>query len=301
MLCMNRQEPEKKYYFNMTGIRVIGVIGAGTMGSGIAAASAVNGFKTLLFDIYPQALEKAKGSILKGYDKLLEKGKLDAAKHKAAAENLVIVQSLEELAESDIIIEAAIEDIKLKKELYSKLDEISKPDAILATNTSSFSITSISTAVKNNPGRVIGMHFFNPTNIMKLVEVIKGGFTSSETADAVTDLCRKLGKVPVLCADTPAFIVNRVARAFYGESLKIMVEENKESKFIDEIMKEEGGFAMGPFELMDLIGIDINLSVTKSVYEAFFYDQKYKPSPIQQKMVDSGLLGRKTKQGFYKY
>ena len=192
-------------------------------------------------------------------------------------------------------------DVDIKKELYSKLDEISKPEAILATNTSSFSITSISTAVKNNPGRVIGMHFFNPANIMKLVEVIKGGFTSSETADAVTDLCRKLGKVPVLCADTPAFIVNRVARAFYGESLKIMVEENKDAGFIDEIMKEEGGFAMGPFELMDLIGIDINLSVTKSVYEAFFYDQKYKPSPIQQKMVDSGLLGRKTKQGFYKY
>ena len=301
MLCMNQQEPEKKFYFNMTGIRVIGVIGAGTMGSGIAAASAVNGFKTLLFDIYPQALEKAKGSILKGYDKLIEKGKLDAAKHKAAGENLVIVNSLEELKDCDIIIEAAIEDIKLKKELYSKLDEISKPDAILATNTSSFSITSISTAVKNNPGRVIGMHFFNPANIMKLVEVIKGSFTSSETADVVTDLCRKLGKVPVLCADTPAFIVNRVARAFYGESLKIMGEENKNAGFIDEIMKEEGGFAMGPFELMDLIGIDINLSVTKSVYEAFFYDQKYKPSPIQQKMVDSGLLGRKTKQGFYKY
>jgi len=298
---MNQQEPEKKFYFNMTGIRVIGVIGAGTMGSGIAAASAVNGFKTLLFDIYPQALEKAKGSILKGYDKLIEKGKLDAAKHKAAGENLVIVNSLEELKDCDIIIEAAIEDIKLKKELYSKLDEISKPDAILATNTSSFSITSISTAVKNNPGRVIGMHFFNPANIMKLVEVIKGSFTSSETADVVTDLCRKLGKVPVLCADTPAFIVNRVARAFYGESLKIMGEENKNAGFIDEIMKEEGGFAMGPFELMDLIGIDINLSVTKSVYEAFFYDQKYKPSPIQQKMVDSGLLGRKTKQGFYKY
>jgi len=285
----------------MTGIKNIGVIGAGTMGSGIATASAASGFKTLLFDIYPQALDKAKGSILKGFDKLLEKGKFDAAKHKASGENLVIANSLEELKDCDIIIEAAIEDINLKKELYSKLDEISKPETILATNTSSFSITSISTAVKNEPGRVIGMHFFNPANIMKLVEVIKGSFTSEKTVDSVVDLCKKLGKVPVLCGDTPAFIVNRVARAFYGESLKIMGEENKDAKFIDEIMKEEGGFAMGPFELMDLIGIDINLSVTKSVYEAFFYDQKYKPSPIQQKMVDSGLLGRKTKQGFYKY
>ena len=145
------------------------------------------------------------------------------------------------------------------------------------------------------------MHFFNPANIMKLVEVIKGEFTSDETVTAVTELCKKLGKVPVLCMDTPAFIVNRVARAFYGESLKIMGEESLKPELIDTVMKEEGGFAMGPFELMDLIGIDINLSVTKSVYEAFFYDQKYKPSPIQQKMVDSGLLGRKTKQGFYKY
>jgi 3-hydroxybutyryl-CoA dehydrogenase len=282
-------------------IRTIGVIGAGTMGSGIAAASAINGYRTLLFDIYPEALEKAKASILKGYNKLLEKNRIDESTRNEAETNLVLVNSLEELKDSDVIIEAAIEDINLKKELYIKLDGITSPETILATNTSSFSIMSISTAIKNNPGRVVGMHFFNPANIMKLVEVIKGSFTSDETVESVTELCKALGKVPVLCSDTPAFIVNRVARAFYGESLKIMGEENKDAEFIDEIMKEEGGFAMGPFELMDLIGIDINLSVTKSVYEAFFYDQKYKPSPIQQKMVDSGLLGRKTKQGFYKY
>ena len=271
------------------------------MGSGIAAASAINGFETLLYDISPEAVQKAVSGISKGFKKLEEKGKIDAAKRKAAEGNIIQVNDLIGLAECDIIIEAAIENIDLKKELYRKLDEISKPEAILATNTSSFSITSISTAVKSNPGRVAGMHFFNPANIMKLVEVIKGEFTSDETVSAVTELCKKLGKVPVLCMDTPAFIVNRVARAFYGESLKIMGEENLNPELIDTVMKEEGGFAMGPFELMDLIGIDINLSVTKSVYEAFFYDQKYKPSPIQQKMVDSGLLGRKTKQGFYKY
>lgn len=282
-------------------IKKIGIIGAGTMGSGIAAAAAINGFETLLYDISPEAVQKAVSGISKGFQKLEEKGKIDAAKRTAAEGNIVQVNDLAGLAECDIIIEAAIENIDLKKELYKKLDEISKPETILATNTSSFSITSISTAVKNNPGRVAGMHFFNPANIMKLVEVIKGEFTSKETVDAVTELCKKLGKVPVLCMDTPAFIVNRVARAFYGESLKIMGEENLTANVIDSIMKEEGGFAMGPFELMDLIGIDINLSVTKSVYEAFFYDQKYKPSPIQQKMVDSGLLGRKTKQGFYKY
>ena len=282
-------------------IKKIGIIGAGTMGSGIAAASAINGFETLLYDIYPEAVQKAVSGISKGFQKLEEKGKIDAAKRKAAEGNIIQINDLAGLAECDIIIEAAIENIDLKKELYKKLDEVTKPEAILATNTSSFSITSISTAVKNNPGRVAGMHFFNPANIMKLVEVIKGEFTSDETVIAVTELCKKLGKVPVLCMDTPAFIVNRVARAFYGESLKIMGEENLNPQLIDTVMKEEGGFAMGPFELMDLIGIDINLSVTKSVYEAFFYDQKYKPSPIQQKMVDSGLLGRKTKQGFYKY
>lgn len=282
-------------------INKIGIIGAGTMGSGIAAAAAINGFETLLFDISREAVQKAVSGISKGFQKLEEKGKIDAAKRKAAEGNIVQVNALTGLAECDIIIEAAIENIDLKKDLYRKLDEISNPKAILATNTSSFSITSISTAVKNNPSRVAGMHFFNPANIMKLVEVIKGEFTSQETVKTVTELCNKLGKVPVLCMDTPAFIVNRVARAFYGESLKIMGEENLSAEVIDTVMKEEGGFAMGPFELMDLIGIDINLSVTKSVYEAFFYDQKYKPSPIQQKMVDSGLLGRKTKQGFYKY
>ncbi|MEO8512769.1 MAG: 3-hydroxyacyl-CoA dehydrogenase NAD-binding domain-containing protein [Ignavibacteria bacterium] len=282
-------------------IKKIGIIGAGTMGSGIASASAISGFTTYLYDLYPEALEKAKSNIVKGYAKLEEKGKINSDERSNAESNLHIANELNVLSDCDIIIEAAIEDIELKKELYKKLDEITKSETILATNTSSFSITSISTAVKNNPGRVVGMHFFNPANIMKLVEVIKGEFTSEETVSITMDLCKKLGKVPVICKDTPAFIVNRVARAFYGESLKIMSEENLSAEVIDSVMKEEGGFAMGPFELMDLIGIDINLSVTKSVYEAFFYDQKYKPSPIQQKMVDSGLLGRKTKQGFYKY
>jgi 3-hydroxybutyryl-CoA dehydrogenase len=282
-------------------IKTIGVIGAGTMGSGIVSACALAGFKTIVYDINPASLEKAKAGIVKGYARLLEKGKIDSAK-KTSAESLISpANDLKQLSRCDIVIEAAIENIDLKKELYSKLDEIAAPGTILATNTSSFSITAISTAVKTNPGRVIGMHFFNPANIMKLVEVINGRFTAVDTTKTVVELCRMFGKTPVICADTPAFIVNRVARAFYGESLKIMGEENLDPALIDGIMKDEGGFAMGPFELMDLIGIDVNLSVTRSVYEAFFYDQKYKPSPIQQKMVDAGLLGRKTGQGFYKY
>lgn len=271
------------------------------MGSGIAAVSAISGFSTVLYDLFPESVDNAFSVIKKGWLKMEEKGKLSSDKKGNAEKNLLKAAKLKDFSDCDIIIEAAIENIELKKDIYKNLDVISKPGAILATNTSSFSITAISTAVKSNPARVIGMHFFNPASIMKLVEVIKGEFTSQETLNAVFELCKKMGKVPVLCRDTPAFIVNRVARAFYGESLKIMGEESLDPALIDSIMKEEGSFAMGPFELMDFIGIDVNLSVTKSVYEAFFYDQKYKPSTIQQKMVDSGLLGRKTGQGFYKY
>jgi 3-hydroxybutyryl-CoA dehydrogenase len=281
-------------------IKTIGVIGSGTMGSGITAACALNGYKTVLYDIKQDIVDKAVSGIITGLKKLVEKGKIDEFKVKSTERNIVTSAELKNFNDCDIVIEAAIEDLSIKKGIFRELETIVKPQTILASNTSSFSITSISTAIVNRE-RVVGLHFFNPANIMKLVEVIKGEFTSSETVETVSELCKNLKKVPVICSDTPAFIVNRVARAFYGESLKILGEENIQSENIDKIMKEEGGFAMGPFELMDLIGIDINLSVTKSVYEAFFYDQKYKPSPIQQKMVDAGLLGRKTKQGFYKY
>lgn len=281
-------------------IMKIGVIGSGTMGSGITAACALNGYKTILYDIKQDIIERAVTGIIAGLKKLVEKGKIDEAKVISTEDNIECSGELAKFKDCDLVIEAAIEDINIKKGLFRELEAIVSPQAILATNTSSFSITAISTAIALRE-RVIGMHFFNPVNIMKLVEVIKGEFTSNETVEAVTELCKKLKKIPVLCSDTPAFIVNRIARAFYGESLKILSEENIRLEQIDKIMKEEGGFAMGPFELMDLIGIDVNLSVTKSVYEAFFYDQKYKPSPIQQKMVNAGLLGRKTKQGFYKY
>jgi len=283
-----------------TGIKTIGVIGSGTMGSGITAACALNGYKTILYDINKNAVNIAVTNIISGLKKLVEKGKLNGSKVKSTEENIECSDGLSNFKDCSLVIEAAIEDINIKKGLFRELEEIVTPQTILATNTSSFSITAISTAIKYRE-RVIGMHFFNPANIMKLVEVIKGEFTSNQTVETVTGICKDLKKVPVLCNDTPAFIVNRVARAFYGESLKISGEEDISFEHIDKIMKEEGGFAMGPFELMDLIGIDVNLSVTESVYKAFFYDQKYKPSPIQQKMVDAGLLGRKTKQGFYRY
>jgi 3-hydroxybutyryl-CoA dehydrogenase len=282
-------------------INYIAVIGTGTMGRGIAACSALNGFKTALYDINPISVSDAINYIKQSIDKLLQKGKISELNKIEAEKNLLSVNNLEDLAECDLIIEAAIENIEIKKEIFAKLDIITSKKTILATNTSSFSITSISSSLTNDKSRVIGMHFFNPANIMKLVEVIKGEFTSANTVNEIIEICKKLGKTPVVCNDTPAFIVNRIARPFYGEALKIMSEDNLTAEQIDSIMKLEGGFSMGPFELMDLIGIDVNLSVTKSVYEAFFYDPKYKPSIIQQKMVDSGLLGRKTGQGFYKY
>ena len=282
-------------------VKNIGIIGAGTMGTGIASVCALSGFKTLVYDVSQQVLSRAHAVIFRGYDKLGGKNKITAEKISEAEKNLEFVSDVMKLSSCELIIEAAVENIDLKKVIYSQLDELTLPEAILASNTSSFSITAISSAVKNNPSRVVGMHFFNPANIMKLVEIIKGGFTSEEVLNTVISVARRLGKTPVVCSDTPAFIVNRVARSFYGEALKMLGEGNIDVETIDKIMREEGGFKMGPFELMDLIGIDVNFSVTKSVYEAYFHDQKYKPHPIQQKLVEAGMLGKKSGRGFYKY
>lgn len=271
------------------------------MGSGIASVSALKGYKTYVYDVNRHALTKAHAIIARSYDTLVEKNKIDVKERKRSEASLYYISDIEEISGCGLIIEAAVENIDLKKIIYGQLNEISGEDAILATNTSSFSITAISSAVTKNRERVIGMHFFNPANKMKLVEIIKGEFTSEEVINHTIQIVKNLGKVPVVCKDTPAFIVNRVARSFYGEALKILGENNISVKDIDTIMKEEGGFAMGPFELMDLIGIDVNYSVTKSVYEAFYYDPKYKPHNIQQKMVESGMLGKKTGRGFYQY
>ncbi len=282
-------------------IKNIGVAGAGIMGTGIASVCALKGFKTSVYDVNEQALSRSHAVTYRGYDNLTEKNKISAEEKSSAEKRLNFASDISKLSECELVIEAAVENIDLKKIIYSQIEEVVSPDAIIATNTSSFSITAISSAVKSNRGRVIGMHFFNPANIMKLVEIIKGEFTNDEVLKEVIDLTRKLGKTPVVCKDTPAFIVNRVARSFYGEALKMLGEGNIVVETIDKIMREEGGFKMGPFELMDLIGIDVNFSVTKSVYEAFFHDPKYKPSPIQQKLVEAGMLGKKTGRGFYKY
>lgn len=286
---------------NIIDIKIAGVIGSGTMGRGIAICSAAAGYKTILFDINSEILEKAKTLIEIDLNKSAERKKITFEKKDETVSNIIFTSEFDDLKKSDFIIEAAPEDIELKKDIFTKLDDVCRQETILATNTSSLSVTAISSYVRNNPGRVIGMHFFNPANIMKLVEIVRGDFTSDETVNLTKELSNRMGKISVTAKDTPAFIVNRIARPFYGEALKIAAEGSAQAENIDKIMKSCGGFAMGPFELMDLIGIDVNFSVTKSVYEAFFNDPRYRPSFIQRKMVDAGLLGRKTKRGFYNY
>jgi 3-hydroxybutyryl-CoA dehydrogenase len=281
-------------------INKIGIAGAGTMGRGIALCAITNGFKVIMYDINQEILDNSSIAVRKGIDKLVTKGRLDEAEAERLFSNLEVSVNIESMSDADYVIEASVEDLEIKRKLFSELDSLVSDNVILATNTSSLSVTAISRAVKE-PSRVCGMHFFNPADIMKLVEIVKGEFTSSDTIGLSVSLAQKLGKTHVICKDTPAFIVNRIARPFYGESLKILAEENLPVELIDNIIRSEGGFKMGPFELMDLIGIDVNFAVTRSVYNAFFQDEKYRPNPIQQKMVDSGLLGRKTGQGFYKY
>ena len=286
---------------NIEDIKTTGVIGSGTMGRGIAICSASAGLKTIIYDINSEILIKSKNLIEKDLSKSAEKKKITFEKTEEIIRNIIYTSGFDDLKMCDFVIEAALEDIDLKKDIFTRLDSLCSQETVLSTNTSSLSVTTISTYVKNNPGRVIGMHFFNPANIMKLVEIVKGDFTSAESVHITKELSRKMGKTSVTAKDTPAFIVNRIARPFYGEALKILGEGTAKAEDIDKIMKSCGGFAMGPFELMDLIGIDVNFSVTKSVYEAYFNDPRYRPSFIQKKMVDAGLLGRKAKRGFYKY
>lgn len=282
-------------------IKNISVIGSGTMGRGIAISASSAGFKTVLYDISDEIITKSKSLISKELARSVEKKKMTEEKSKEIINSINFTSDFDVMKDSDFVIEAALEDMDLKKEIFTRLNDICKDDAIFSTNTSSLSITTISTIVKNYPGRVVGMHFFNPANIMKLVEVVKGDFTTDDTVKITIELSKKLGKAPVEAKDTPAFIVNRIARPFYGEALKILSEGSSDVVTIDKVTKSCGGFAMGPFELMDMIGIDVNFSVTKSVYEAFFNDPKYRPNFIQKKMVDANLLGRKTKKGFYNY
>ena len=281
-------------------ITTVGVVGAGTMGAGIAQVASLTGFRVFLHDPIGGALARGRSRIAQSVTRAVERGHVPAEAAEEALGRLTAVTRLTELRDAHLIVEAAPEDLALKQRLFAEMDGLVDPGAILATNTSSLSVTAIAGATKH-PGRVVGMHFFNPVPVMTLVEVIAGQRTAPAVVEHAMDVARRLGKTPVRAKDTPGFIVNRIARHFSLEALRILGEGRIGHDQVDRVMKGSGRFRMGPFELMDLIGIDVNLAVSRSVYESFFFDPRFRPHPIQQRMVESGLLGRKTGRGFYEY
>jgi len=280
------------------GIRSIAVIGAGTMGQGIAQVCAVAGFKVLLYDVQPELVQNGIAAISKSLGTAVEKAKVTAEQRSAALANIVAVSDFRSL-QVELAIEAVIEKLEVKQKLFVELEKINDKDCILATNTSSIPITQIASALRHQ-GRVAGLHFFNPAPVMKLTEVVQGASTEAAVVDKLMAFATHLGKKAVMVKDSPGFIVNRVARHFYVESLKLVEDGVADMASIDKLMRS-AGFKMGPFELMDLIGVDVNFSVTTSIYHAFHQDPKFRPSRIQQQKVDAGHWGRKTGKGFYDY
>ncbi len=279
-------------------INSICVCGAGTMGSGIAQAAAQAGFYTLLYELNADVLEKAKSGIEKNLQSLVEKGKMTAGEKEKVLQRIQFTDDLQTCL-ADVFIEAIIEKPAIKIALFNQLAELNHSECIFASNTSSLSISAIAEKVQH-PERVIGMHFFNPATIMKLVEVVNTPFTAKEVTATIIELARQMGKTPVVCKDSPGFIVNRVARPYYIESLRLAEEGQTDFAQIDTVL-EASGFKMGPFKLMDLIGNDINYAVSCSVYEQMNKPERLKPSPIQEEKVKKGELGKKTGKGYYQY
>ena len=277
----------------------VAIIGSGTMGRGLAHSAALSGRQVVLFDLTNELLDKAIRSIRLAIDEGVERGKTKAEAAERAKESIILTADIGEAAWVDLVIEAVPEELELKRKVFGRLDAMAQPHTILASNTSSLSISAIAAAT-HRPDRVIGLHYFNPAHLMRLVEIIRGDLTSDNTVSACRSFVERLGKTPVVCKDSPAFIVNRIARPFYGEAFRMLSEQIAEPETIDRLLGSLG-FRMGPFELLDLIGLDVNFAVTKAVYEAYFQDPKYRPHPIQQRMVESGRLGRKSGRGFYKY
>jgi 3-hydroxybutyryl-CoA dehydrogenase len=282
----------------MNSIKSVGIAGAGVMGAGIAYCSAIAGYEVLLFDTRREALDNGLLYIRKELEKAQAKGKLTADQVEASLQRIRFCEKAEDLV-ADLIIEAVIEKLEVKQDLFRTLENVNGKDTILATNTSSIPVTRIASALQH-PERFAGIHFFNPAHLMKLVEVIAGARTNHETLENSRAFAESLGKTVVLAQDAPGFIVNRVARHYYVEALKIMEEDVAGFEAIDRLM-ESSGFRMGPFRLMDLIGVDTNYAVTESMYNLFSQDGKFRPSRIQKQKVDAGLHGRKTGEGFYRY
>lgn len=278
----------------------IGIIGAGTMGSGIAQVAAQNGHPVVLIDSSESALSKAKSVLHATLVKLVEKGKVSEQSASEIQKNISYSTEISSLHKSELVIEAIIEKLEVKHELFQKIEAVVSENCIIASNTSSLSIASLGSALSNSK-RIIGIHFFNPAPLMPLVEIIPAVQTSSEVLEKAISIIKKWGKIGVVCKDTPGFIVNRVARPFYGEALRLYEEGKADFATIDWAMTHFGGFKMGPFTLMDYIGNDVNYAVTESVFEAFYYDPRFKPSFTQRRHKEAGFYGRKSGRGYYDY
>jgi 3-hydroxybutyryl-CoA dehydrogenase len=276
----------------------VGVVGSGAMGSGIAQVAAVAGHTVTVMDSNETALQKSRISLKEILQKLADKGKISDAD--AIFNRISFTSDITEMADCGLVIEAIVEKLEIKKSVFAALEGVVSSACVLASNTSSLSIASIASAC-NNPERVIGIHFFNPAPLMALVEVIPAVQTNPALSNSVKDLMLRWGKAPVIAKDTPGFIVNRVARPFYGEALRIMEEGIANMETIDYAITQAGGFKMGPFTLMDYIGHDVNYIVTETVFESFFYDPRYRPSFSQKRLLEAGWLGRKSGRGFYNY
>jgi 3-hydroxybutyryl-CoA dehydrogenase len=279
---------------------VAGVAGAGTMGRGIAQVLAQCGARTLLFDALPGAAQKGKDAIAQSLGKLAEKGRLAAPEMQAILGRIEVVPALESLAPCHVVVEAIVEDLQAKKSLFASLEKVLSEQAILASNTSSLSVTAMAAACKQ-PGRVAGYHFFNPVPVMKIVEVVDGVLTEPWVGDALVALAKRLGHAPVRCKDTPGFVVNHAGRAYVPEALRILQEGVADFATIDRILVDAAGFRLGPFGLMDLVGLDVSHAVMKSMYHQYFEEDKYRPSFLAEPRVAAGLLGRKTGRGWYSY